>query len=611
MQKFKRALLGGAIGVVLSTPAAAGPFQFSSTVFFGDSLTDSGWYKPILPPGQGLFTTNPGPVWSTVIANKLGTTANPANTPNGTNYAQGGAQVATLPGIPPVAPTATAMPIAQQVQTFLAKGPLDPRAIYSIQGGGNDFFYQLGLLQAGQATPAQVQAALGQSAVTLGTQVALLSAAGAKYILAWNLPDPGKTPFGVASGQAAQISALAAFYNSTLNATLDATGVQAIRLNTNALFNEVLASPAAFGLTNVTTPGCTTQFVYQCTPSTLIDPAVPLTYLWANGSHPTTAGHQILADYAYSFIVAPQQIAALGEAPFAVEEASFRALDGRMWSNVNGPRPRSKFEAWAVYDYGNIDMNAGPTNGSGHQNTVVVGGDMKLSEKMLVGVMFAYADQKGEFGGPGGGYKLRQPIGTLYAGYGDGPWYVGATFGGGSLDYSDIHRNIPLGALVRTETGQTRGNEYTGRLLGGYWFQWQDVLHGPWARVAYTKATVKQYAETGSDSTALIFGEQQPDQLLWSLGWQATGNIGGIRPFARASWEYESLNNDRSVSASSVTLGGSYSIPASKPDNNYALFNLGVSADFGGITGFVYGSATAAKGDGNYYAITVGFRAPL
>jgi len=611
MQKFKRALLAGAIGLALSTPAAADQFQFGSTVFFGDSLTDTGFYKPVVPPGTGLFTTNPGPVWATVFANKLGTTANPSNTPNGTNYAQGGAQIATPPGIPPIAPTATATPVATQVSTFLAKGSLDPRALYSIQGGGNDFFYQLGLLQAGQTTPPQVQASIGQSAVTLATQVAKLSAAGAKYIMVWNLPDPGRSPDGIASGQAAQISQLAAFFNTTLNAALDASGVQAIRLNTNALFNEVLASPAAFGFTNVTTPGCTSPLVYLCTPATLVNPAVPQTYLWSNGSHPTTAGHQVLADYAYSFIVAPQQIAALGDAPFAVEEASFRALDGRMWSNVNGPRPRSKFEAWAVYDYGNIDMNAGPSNGSGHQNTVVVGGDMKLSDKMLVGVMFAYADQKGEFGGPGGGYKLRQPIGTLYAGYGDGPWYVGATFGGGALDYSDINRVVPLGQLLRTETGQTRGNEYTARLLGGYWFQWQDILHGPWARVAYTKATVKQYAETGSDSTALIFAEQQPDQLLWSLGWQATGNIGGIRPFARASWEYESLKQDRSVSASSVTLGGWYSVPAPKPDNNYALFNLGASADFGGITGFVYGSATAGKGDGNYYAITVGIRAPL
>lgn len=609
MHNFKRALLAGAVGLAVSAPAAAQ--QFSAFYVFGDSLSDTGFYKPVLPAGTGLFTTNPGPVWPTLFAGRFGLTANPSNTPGGTDYAQGGARVTGLPGIPPIPPTAAAVPIATQVQTFLAQGPLNPNAIYSVNGGGDDFFFQLGLLQAGQTTPALVQAALGQAAVALATQVITLSAAGAKYILAWNLPDFGRAPDGVASGQAATISQLTAFYNTTFNAALNASGVQAIRLNTFALFNEVVATPAAFGLTNTTTPGCTSLLVYLCTPSTLVSPTVPQTYLFADGAHPTTAGHQILADYAYSFIVGPQQIAALGEAPFAVEEANFRALDGRMWSSFNAPRTRSKLEAWAAYDYGNIDMSAGPDNGSGHQNTVAVGADMKVSDRLLVGLMFGYSDQRGEFGGAGGGFKLRQPIGTLYAGYGEGPWYVGATVGAGSLDYSDINRTIPLGPALRTETGQTRGSEYTGRLLGGYWFKWQDVLHGPWARVSYTHTTVKEYAETGSDSTALIFGAQKTEELLWSLGWQVTGNIGMLRPFARAAWEYDSLDKDRSVSASSGTLGGSYSIPVAKPDNNYALFNLGVSADFGGITGFVYGTASAARGDGNYYAITAGIRAPL
>jgi outer membrane lipase/esterase len=608
MQKFKSALLAGAIGLALSTPAAA---QFTAVYFFGDSLTDTGFFKPVVPPGTGLFTTNPGPVWPTVFANKLGLSANPSNTPGGTNYAQGGARVTDLPGVPPTPPTAAAVPIATQVHTFLAQGPLDPRALYSVNGGGNDFFFQLGLLQAGMATPAQVQAALGASAVALGTQVATLSAAGAKYILAWNLPDPGRTPGGTASGQSAAITQLAAFYNSTFNATLDASGVQAIRLNTFALFNEVLANPMMFGISNTTTPACTVPRAFFCTPSTLVSPNAPQTYLFADGSHPTTAGHQLLADYAYSFIAGPQQIGMLGEAPFASEEANFRALDGRMWSSLNTPGTRSRFEAWAVYDYNHLDTSSFIGDGNAHGNSVVVGGDMKLSPNLLVGLMFGYTEERGDLGGPGGSYKLKQPIGTVYAGWGDGPWYLGATLGGGGLDYSDIDRNVPLGALLRTETGQTRGSEYTARLLGGYWFKWQDVLHGPWARVAYTRATVKQFAETGSDSTALIYGEQKPKQLLWSLGWQAQGNIGSVRPFARAAWEYESLDNDRTVNASSVTLGGLYSIPVRKPDNNYAMFNLGASADIGGVTGFVYGTATAARTDGNYYAITVGVRVPL
>jgi outer membrane lipase/esterase len=605
-EQIQHALLAGAVGLAVSAPAAA---QFSQFIIFGDSLSDTGFYRPVVPPGAGLFTTNPGPIWVTVLGDRLLLSTNPINVPGGTNFAQGGARVTGLPGIPPIAPTGSAVPIATQVQTFLGQGAVNPTALYSVFGGGNDFFYQLGLLQAGQATPAQVQAALGAAAVALATQVATLGGAGARYILAWNLPDAGRTPGGVASGNGAAISQLTSFFNTTYNAALDASGVQAIRLNTFAFFNEVLANPAAFGIVNTTTSACTVPQSLYCTSATLVSPTAPQTFLFADTAHPTTAGHQLLADYAYSFIAGPQQIAALGDAPFAVEEANFRAIDGRMWSSLNTPRGRNKFEAWAVYDYNNVDTNY-LGNGSSHGNTVVVGGDIRTSDHTLVGLSFGYTDERGDLGSGGGNYKLRQPTGTVYAGWGDGPWYLGATFGASSLDYSDINRVVPLGALVRTESGQTRGNEYTGRLLGGYWFQWQNVLHGPWARVAYTRATIKQYAERGSDSTALIFGEQKPEQLLWSLGWQAQGTFGMLRPFARAAWEYESLDNDRSVNASSVTLGGLYSVPVNKPDNNYAMFNLGASADFGGVTGFVYGTATAARSDSNYWAITVGIRAP-
>jgi outer membrane lipase/esterase len=609
MRTFQRTLLAGAVALALSGPAAA---QFTSAIFFGDSLTDSGNYKSMLPAGTGLFTTNPGPVWSTVFAGYLGLTATPSTQPGGTNYAYGGARVTDLPGVlaPPLSAT-DATPIATQVKQYLAKGPADPNAIYSINGGGNDFFWQLGLAAAGAATPAQVQAALAASATDLGKQVAILHAAGARYVMIWNLPDVGRTPYAVASGLAPTVSALSDFYNATLRATLDAVGGQQIRLNSFLLLNEVLANPSAYGFKNATSPGCTVSTAYLCTPSTLVAADAAQTYFWSNDAHPTTAVHKILADYANSFITGPQQIAALGDAPLRVEDANYRALDGRMWSSLNSPRAPSKLEAWVAYDYGSIDMNAGPTNGSAHGNTVAVGGDMKVSDKLLAGLMFGYTENKGDFGGAGGGWTLRQPVFTMYTGYGEGPWYLGATLGAASLDYSDVTRKIQLGAALRTETGQTRGYEYTGRLLGGYWFKYQDMVHGPYARMTYTKAIVRQFSETGSDSTALIFGQQSNEQLLWSVGWQVAGSFGGIRPFARATWEYDSLDKNRDVTASSVTLGGNYSIPAPKPDNSYALFNLGAAADFGGVTGFVSGSGTAGRGDGNYWAITVGLRMPL
>ena len=191
------------------------------------------------------------------------------------------------------------------------------------------------------------------------------------------------------------------------------------------------------------------------------------------------------------------------------------------------------------------------------------------------------------------------------------PFYIGGTLGAGDLNYSDINRVIPLGMGIRTENASANGYEVTGRILGGYWFTMKDLIHGPYGRLAWTKAQVQQFSEESSDSTALTYSGQSRSQLLWSLGWQVAGNIGSVRPYARATWEYDSKDQNRSVGASSVGLGGYYTVPAAKPDNSYALFNLGASTEFGGVTGFLSGSATAGRGDGNYWAVTVGFRTPL
>ena len=78
-----------------ATPAMAG--EYSRTVFFGDSLTDSGHFRGQIPeaarPFTGKFTTNPALVWSEYLARYYGTDASPA-VEGGDNYAQGGSRVA-------------------------------------------------------------------------------------------------------------------------------------------------------------------------------------------------------------------------------------------------------------------------------------------------------------------------------------------------------------------------------------------------------------------------------------------------------------------------------------------------------------------------------------
>jgi len=73
----------------------------------------------------------------------------------------------------------------------------------------------------------------------------------------------------------------------------------------------------------------------------------------------------------------------------------------------------------------------------------------------------------------------------------------------------------------------------------------------------------------------------------------------------------EAKDDDRSVQASSVTLGGSYSVSVIKPDRDYAQYLVGASADFSGFTGFLTGSGTSGRSDGDAYAVTVGVRMPF
>ena len=602
MRSFRPSLVAGAIALALCTGTASA--QFTGTYIFGDSLSDAGQYG-------ARFTTNPGLTASMYVGQNWGFASTPSFT-GGNDYAQGGAKVNSPSSlIPPGAPNIS---IAQQVSQFLAKGPLDPNALYQIQGGNNDVLVLVPQYLAGQITLQQVQATAAQAAIDLATQVGRLQAGGAQYIVLQNLWDLGKMPIAIGLNQQANATLIAGSFNSTLNSAIGASGLKVIQFNAFKFVDEIVANAAAFGLVNVTQPVCTTASTLQCTSATLKAPNGNLTWMWADDVHPTTGTALLFAQAIASMIEGPQQVAALGDAPMGVERANWRAIDGRMMSGIDRAATSAtarKFQTWASYDYANEDITGTGLSTSGNINTIAVGGDMLVTDRILAGIAFSYSEYKGDYSNSGGNFKLKEPMMTLYMGYGDGPWYVGATFGAGNLDYSSFQRNITLGPVTRTESGQTNGYQTIGRVLGGYWFKQADWEHGPFGKLTWDKVVVRQFSETGSSSTTLTYGQQENEAFLSSIGWQVTGNWSGWRPFARATWEYDFKNDERQVSATPIGISGTYYVPVSKPDENYALFDLGLSKDFGGVTGYITGNASAGKSNGDFWAVTVGFRLPI
>jgi len=602
MRKSRPSLVAGAIALALCTGTASA--QFSGTYIFGDSLSDAGQYG-------SRYTTNPGLTSPMYVGQNFGFVSTPSFQ-GGNDFAQGGALVnGQQTGLPPGVPN---LSIAQQVNSLIAKGPLDPNALYQIQGGGNNALTLVPQYLQGQITQAQLQAGLAQAAVDLAAQVGKLNAAGAQYVVLQNLPDLGKSPYAISLGQQAAVSQLIGLFNSTLNSAVGAANLRVIQFDTFKLTNEIVANAAAFGFVNVTQQVCTTTSSFDCTPATLKAPNGNMTWLFADAVHPTTGAQLLIAQAVESMIEGPQQMAALGDAPMGVERANWRAIDGRMMAGIDRPatsETAKRFQVWASYDYAGEDITGTGLSTSGNINTVAVGGDVRLSDRLLAGLAFTYSEYKGDWSDSGGSFKLKEPMMTAYVGYGDGPWYVGGTLGAGNLDFNSIQRQIALGPVTRTENGNTSGWQTVARVLGGYWFKQGAWEHGPFGKLTWDKVVVHQFSEQGSDSTALTYGQQETEALVSSVGWQVTGNWSGWRPFARATWEYNFKNDERQVSATPVGMNGTYYVPVSKPDENYALFDLGVSKDFGGVTGYIAGNASAGKSNGDFWAVTVGFRMPI
>jgi phospholipase/lecithinase/hemolysin len=270
-------LVGGLAG-----RAEAGPF--TSLIVYGDSLSDNGNQFALTggafpPPPYIGGRASDGPVAVEYLAAALGiplvdfavfgaTTGVGNSHDNGTPTSLG---AFALPGMAAQAP--------------VAAGPDD---LFVVWGGPNDFF---------SPSPGDAPTDTITRAVTnLVGLVVTLQTFGAQHILVPGMPDLGLTPALLAGGPAAaaQATAVTTAFNTTLASSLP-PGV--LFFDSAAFLQNVVANPALYGLTNVTTP-CFNQ-------ATLSVCANPDQFLFWDIVHPTTAGHALFAQ-AFEQTVVPE-----------------------------------------------------------------------------------------------------------------------------------------------------------------------------------------------------------------------------------------------------------------------------------------------------------------
>ena len=301
--------------LVLSSSADAG---YSNLFVFGDSLSDSGNNAAVLAPtvtpvpisGNGFIPTYPyasghytnNQIWAQTLASSLGLNANPSLL-GGTNYAFGGAR--TGPVTPNPFPGGLFNPFPPTLETqaasfLLQNGNVAPSgALYVVAGGGNDARDALDAIGSCGGNPACITGFINSTVIAYTTNietiVSELENAGAKNIVVWDAPDLGRAPAILDLGAAA--SAMGSLVTSTMNSALQATlaGDPNVKLfDLFGLVDSWANNPGAFGLTNAR-DACA-QFV-SCNPSE---------YLFWDGIHPTSAGHQLISNAMFGLVSVPE-----------------------------------------------------------------------------------------------------------------------------------------------------------------------------------------------------------------------------------------------------------------------------------------------------------------
>lgn len=594
--------LAAAVLLTCATDAAiANDGPFSQFVVFGDSLSDAGNFPDLQSPTLGgnptgglRFTNRTGPTYGAGeyigevgtqrLASMLGLQSLPSTpllpavltgNPDGTNYAVGGYRTDQILDSITLDSTVSAGGSTRTRPGYLVENPrVDSNALYYLNGGGNDIFQGRDMVTA---------------ASNLAAAVGALQAAGARYIIVSDLPDVGSTPLGTANSSIDAWNGLSTTFNNELASRLQAQGGNYVLVNNRLLLAEVRADLAAFGF-DPNVPQTAVCFdPSSSTAPCLPDPTYsiggtapdPNRLMFNDGVHPTTAVHQISADYLYSIISAPWEVSLLPEMGHSALRAHLQQLDNELsarrgdWQAVG---------AWRTFVQGGYNRPEydGYGGGDGSGLSLSLGVTQRLSETWLAGVSLGLAENSLELGRNDSEYDMRSYLATAFARYEHQRLFADFSLSAGYLDYHDLKRTFALGISERTEKGDTEGTLWGAAAKAGFnLMQPGDQLQfGPFVGASYQKVEVDGYSEQGERSTALSYDDQELDSLRLSLGLFGDYALSErTRLFGEVAREVEREDEDRRdlrMSLNSVS-GNSFELPGAVPTGDQTRFSVGLT----------------------------------
>ncbi len=531
MNRFLRGAALAALTLAASATlaGAASAQSYGRLVVFGDSLSDngnlyiaSGRTQPPSPPYfQGRFSTGP------VFTERLGFAAANFNGPvtGSINLAYGGSRTDNAIAFPPG--------MRQQLTTYVSRGGVfGPNDLVSVLGGANNIFQAIGafavLPPASQGNPTGfINPTLTAAVADIDFMVNDIAARGAGTILVTNLPRLGTTP----QFRPTPVAALADFAGSTFNSGLQTAllataqtrpGTNIILFDLAKVSDALTANPGRFGLTN-TTDSCLVGLTVCANPNS---------FLFFDGVHPTSAGHQLLANLSADYLYYGDRSAEAtiqGETAYRHREDALDAATDRL----AGQEPweaGTSLSVGGMYDASGFDQRGSVSQGKAES----YGARMMLesgTETMRFGMSGGYRNADVE-AGPAS-FELQTISFDVYGGFRSGNLFVNAAAGVANEDFNDIARVSSLAALV--QTGSTRGFSTGARAQAGLWFDAGGIALSPRVAVTYANADIDGYSEQGL-AASYQYRDRSVKGVTAEAVLRAEGDMGGFGVFVEGGY---------------------------------------------------------------------------
>ena len=600
------------LATVLATPVLFGSFNaanaagFNQFVGLGDSTLDSGYFRyhstgnalidagiaaAIAAGAKGGFAGN-GIMATTILTGKFGLNALPIDG-GGTNYANGGSLTATTsPGT---------VPLTTQLARYLASvnGAANPNALYIISSGNNDLAHLS-------------DAQLVRESLALATSVRNLQNAGGRYLL---VPNSFRYANLVSLGgeitdgaNAAEYNRLIA-YNSQRWNDLTAAGVHYIPADLDSVFKYVAKNPTKFGLTPYTALATSSPSASAAITAILTEEQQQ-TYLFIDGKHLTTAGQTIEADYQYSLLTAPGEIALIAESAIQTALARTATIQRQIELSDKSRGPQG-INGWVAMGAGHLrtDLDSNFPDASGNPFQGTIGVDLQTQAHILFGGALSAGTTSQDFS-TGGDYTQNTQTISAYAGYANDQFWGNAVASYGLLQ-NDINRTVQLGRFTDQNQGDADGHSVGLALRGGADFKILQFTTGPVIGAVFQEAQIDGFTEQGATgATSLTFASQTRASQITQLGWRGTVLLAAWKPFAEATWNHEWNDDDRTLPTTLTSISApSYTSAATPVASNWGVATFGTSCQLNAQTAF-WGSFSSSFGSDAYtsYGGEIGVR---